>query len=138
MRARFDVHLIALLSVAAGASVACSTLLGLGDFSVQSDAGGMDSAHDEDVDLGTANATANDSAIAIREASVTASADGDCDGDPRVRCYPCAATTQIQFLNACTSGTCVAFDDTQRLRNLLPDGALPPLPIVTANDGGAQ
>lgn len=137
MRARFDVHVLVLLSAAAGASAACSTLLGLGDFSVQSDAGGgRDSAEDEDVE-GTMSAAANDEAVAIREASVAASADGDCDVDPRVRCYPCAATTQVQFLNACTSGTCVAFDDT-RLTNLLPDGALPPLPVAVTNDGGAQ
>ncbi len=137
MRARFDVHVLVLLSAAAGASVACSTLLGLGEFSVQSDASGQDSAPYTDVDAHRGSPTVSDGAVVTRETSVAASADGDCDVDPRVGCYPCAATTQVQFLNACTSARCVAFDDT-RLTNLLPDGALPPLPIVTASDGGAQ
>jgi hypothetical protein len=53
---------------------------------------------------------------------------GACVVDPAVGCYPCAPTTSEQVTNACTSSTCVPFDDTTRLTKLLPGGSLPPLP----------
>jgi hypothetical protein len=52
----------------------------------------------------------------------------NCSVDLTTQCYPCAPTTPRQFLGACTSATCVPFDDTVRLTRMLPDGALPPLP----------
>ena len=51
-----------------------------------------------------------------------------CAVDPARGCYPCAPTTSEQLTNACTSATCVPFDDTTRLTKLLPGGSLPPLP----------
>ena len=62
--------------------------------------------------------------------------DAHCGVDPTVECYACTPTTTDQFLNACTTAACVPFDDTARLANLLPDGALPPLPSGGAGDGG--
>ena len=53
---------------------------------------------------------------------------GACVADPALSCYPCPPTTPEQLTNACTSATCVPFDDTTRLTNLFPGGSLPPLP----------
>jgi hypothetical protein len=43
-------------------------------------------------------------------------------------CYACAPTTDIDFLNGCTDGRCVPFDNKKRLTNLTPEGTLRPLP----------
>jgi hypothetical protein len=135
MLVRHDVQVILWLLAAASALFGCSTLLGLGDYSVTSDEGGA-AAPDAIASEGAVNTYANDGAVTVHEASVVAPEAGVCNLDPRSHCYPCAPTTQVQFLNACTSGTCVAFDDSQRLANLLPDGALPPLPTASTNDAG--
>lgn len=57
-------------------------------------------------------------------------------------CFSCAPSGTIEFLNACTNSECSPFDN-RILRHLLPDGALPPLPILdgglvppAAHDGG--
>lgn len=42
-------------------------------------------------------------------------------------CFQCTPTTDEDFLNACTDGTCVAFDNAARLP-LYNGGNLPPLP----------
>jgi hypothetical protein len=51
-----------------------------------------------------------------------------CVVDPVRGCYPCAPTTSEEVVNACTSSTCVPFDDATRLTKLSPGGGLPPLP----------
>jgi hypothetical protein len=43
-------------------------------------------------------------------------------------CYPCAPTIDPQFLNSCTNGQCVPFDDKTRVPRANPDGSLPPVP----------
>jgi len=43
-------------------------------------------------------------------------------------CRPCPAGAAGGFANACSDVTCVSFDNHARLRNLLPDGGLKPLP----------
>jgi hypothetical protein len=135
MRVRFDLQVILWLLAAAGALFGCSTLLGLGDYAVTSDEGGA-AASDATANEGAVDTDAHDGTVTVHEASVVAPEAAVCNLDPKSHCYRCAPTTQVQFLNACTSGTCVAFDDSQRLANLLPDGALPPLPTLSTNDAG--
>jgi hypothetical protein len=43
-------------------------------------------------------------------------------------CYACAPASDQQFRNACTNAECKPFDNSTRLKNLLPDGGLTPLP----------
>ena len=69
-----------MLSAAAAASVACSTLLGLGDYSVQTD-GGPVSAGEDASDEAAVNPGTMDGGGAIQEASVDAPARGSCDVD---------------------------------------------------------
>lgn len=64
-----------------------------------------------------------------------AAVDASCEGDSSGPCYACTPVTTLQFLNACTSATCVPFNDVGRLTNLLPDGSLPPLPPVPEGGG---
>ena len=56
---------------------------------------------------------------------------GTCNNDTTQNCYSCTPTNSEQLANACTSATCVPFDDATRLTKLTADGGLPPLP--TAN-----
>jgi hypothetical protein len=56
--------------------------------------------------------------------------------DAGTGCYACTPTTSTQIQNACTTATCVPFDDSVRLAHLLADGALPPLPPVSVDAGG--
>jgi hypothetical protein len=120
---------------AGGALSACTTLLGLGDYAVR--LGGADATSDVAVEGASAGGPDALADAASPEATQEATHDAVvCDGDLTKQCYPCAPATQPQFLNACTSASCVAFDDTKRLNNLLPDGALPPLP--SRGDGGAE
>jgi hypothetical protein len=58
--------------------------------------------------------------------------------DGGLACFACAPTTTPQFENACTSATCVPFDDATRLANLTADGGLPPLPPPPLPEGGDQ
>jgi hypothetical protein len=89
-----------------GGALACNAILGLGDYAV-GDGGAI---------------TAGDGAT------------GDCSADfDAGQCYPCAATNNDQLLNACTSSSCVPFDDTTRVPNF--DGSLPVIPDPTP-DGG--
>ncbi len=110
------------LGIVAGAALgACSTVLGLQDYAVgpvARDAG--DAGPDATVDAAT-------DALPDAGAHVEDGATG-CDGGDS-SCYFCAPSTPSQLLNACTSAECVPFDDTTRLTHLLPDGALPPLPL---------
>lgn len=129
MRASLDVNVIVLLSAAASATSACNTLLGLSDYAVTPDSGPV-GAEDASAVVRGSTPSGHDAAITgPRDASISAPTDANCDVDLKTRCYPCAPATQPQFLNACTPGTCVPFDDGKRLTNLLPDGALPPLPV---------
>jgi hypothetical protein len=128
MRVSLDVNVIVLLAAAASATVACSTLLGLSDYAVTPDSGSV-GAEDASAAARASTPSEHEAATGMHDAAVGAPSDGNCDVDPRTQCYPCAPAMQVQFLNACTSGTCVAFDDTKRLANLLPDGALPALPM---------
>jgi hypothetical protein len=54
----------------------------------------------------------------VVDSAVCATTDGGC--------YKCAPTTNLEFLNQCTTSTCSPFNDFQRLPNY--DGGLPPLP----------
>jgi hypothetical protein len=54
----------------------------------------------------------------------------DCNVDLTLTCFPCTPTNSQQIANACTSATCVPFDDATRLTNLTADGGLPPLPAA--------
>ncbi len=134
----------------AGGSVACNAILGLGNYVVGSTSdAGADSGIPGD---GQASDQPDSSVTSPDDASVPpdgtlatdAASDGpassdapNCDADPLtftdpMQCYACTPTTSAQFANACTNSTCVPFDDT-RLTNLLPDGALPPVPPKDAS-----
>ncbi|HVW24868.1 MAG TPA: hypothetical protein VHC69_05830 [Polyangiaceae bacterium] len=56
--------------------------------------------------------------------------DAGCGAGSAGQCYRCTPTTPAQIVNACTTSTCVPFDDATRLAHLLPDGGLPPLPAA--------
>jgi len=43
-------------------------------------------------------------------------------------CFQCAPTTDIEYANRCTEAQCKPFDNRARLKRLLPDGGLLPLP----------
>jgi hypothetical protein len=136
--------------IVACCAAACSTALGLSDYSFrtnESDGGALEAGTSIDGSAGAADATERDasagpdaSARADASPSVDAAADApadvaSCDVDLTLQCYPCAPTQTVQFLNACTTATCVPFDDGTRDTHLLPDGALPPLPV---NDAGLE
>lgn len=42
-------------------------------------------------------------------------------------CFPGTPTKDVEFLNACTSATCIKYDN-KKLKHLKSDGTLPPLP----------
>jgi hypothetical protein len=102
------------------ATSGCNDLIGLTGYTTRADA----SIPQEVVGLPA------DGDAAFAEASCDAGSLGPCDACPPV--------TNQQFLNACTSATCVPFDDIDRLTNLLPDGSLPPLPPIQADDSGDE
>jgi hypothetical protein len=132
-----------------GSVGACSTVLGLSDFEFRSDeseAGSPDAHRGPDArkspegsagfDVRSDHATKKgDAGAPDADASEDVSEDmTSCDVDLASQCYPCTPTLNAQFLNACTSATCVPFDDTTRVTHLLPDGALPPLPSSDAGN----
>jgi hypothetical protein len=82
-----------------------------------------------------ADASAPERETVVQADSGAAMAEASCGDDAAASCYPCTPVTNLQFLNACTSASCVPFDDVGRLANLLPDGSLPPLPALS-EDGG--
>jgi hypothetical protein len=87
----------------------CSAVLGLGDYSIGGpDSGNPDAANDAQGDGG---------------------GEASCDAGG---CYACTPTTTDQFLNSCSDGTCIPFDQGRITALLLPDGGLPQLPP----DGG--
>jgi hypothetical protein len=120
---RFGMRWRLAASIAAGVGVApgCSTVL---------DSGRYHAVAGADSDSGAAT---GGQASAFGDAATDGA---NCNVDLTAQCYPCTATTPVQLLNACTSASCVPFDDTTRLANLLPDGALPPLPLGGPGDGG--
>jgi len=59
----------------------------------------------------------------------------NCNVDLSTQCYPCAPSNDPQFLNACTGASCVSFD-SKRVTGLLPDGGLPPYPVLAPPDAG--
>jgi hypothetical protein len=65
---------------------------------------------------------------AAGEIDAAGAAGASCTDEAAGSCYSCSPKTPAQFLNACTSATCVPFDDHTRLTNLTSSGALPPLP----------
>jgi hypothetical protein len=146
LRPRTRLALAALLAIAA-ATVACNTILGLGDYVVgpPADAGAADAASPFDsagpADTQVGN-EADGSASPAPDASLAPDASDasdapNCSADPLTftdpsQCYGCTPTTSPQFANACTTSGCVPFDDT-RLTNLLLDGALPPVPLKDAS-----
>ena len=129
MRAAIRVRLMPAMFVGAVLS-ACTTVLGLGDYTIRS--GGADAASEANPEAAAATVD-----VAVEAGVPDASYDAiGCDADPTRPCYPCAPSTPAQLVNACTSVECVSFDDTTRLTHLLPDGGLPPLPPV--RDGGTE
>jgi hypothetical protein len=121
----------------AGSAAACSTALGLSDYSFRtnSDGGALDAGTSTDGSAQDAADAKGRDATAATEASASADAEADvidCDVDLTLECFPCAPTRTAQFLNACTTAMCVPFDDGTRVTHLLPDGALPPLPVSDA------
>jgi hypothetical protein len=136
MQARAKRRTALLLPAVIGSfAAACSTVLDLDGYAVKP----VDASSPR-TDT-TADASSSSSPGGRDGASDALDGGASCDADPTVACYPCTPTTQVQFLNACTSATCVAFDDRTRLANLLPDGALPLLPALDSsgpNDGGGQ
>jgi hypothetical protein len=98
----------------------CGTVLGLDGYTTRG--GPSDGGH-----LGTPEQTNTDD---LADARAVDSA--NCDVDLTSTCYACAPSDTLQFFNACTTATCVPFDDLTRLTALLPDGAVPPLPPLDA------
>ncbi|MGA2451126.1 MAG: hypothetical protein ABTD50_20900 [Polyangiaceae bacterium] len=86
------------------------------DFSIDSGLGNADSGAD-------ANWNSDGSVVINSEP-----AEASCGSDAGTGCYACPPTTPNQIINACTSSTCVPFDDTNRLTNMPANGTLPPLP----------
>ena len=120
----------------AGVAAGCTTALGLSDYTfpaTEPEAGSADGSATSRPDQAAPPADASSAHAEAGEPHAVADAQ-TCDVDLTVQCYPCAPSSQAQFLNACTSATCVPFDAT-RLTHLLPDGGLPPLP-TRAVDGG--
>jgi hypothetical protein len=118
-------------------AAACTTALGLSDYvfrTTESEGGAQPAGARMEASGGSGEGETGTPARA--EASTDASGDvTNCDVDLGSQCYPCAPAGAIQFLNACTSATCVPFDDLTRVTRLLPDGALPPLPVQDAGEG---
>jgi hypothetical protein len=138
----------AALFVTAGVAAGCTTALGISDYTFHatepgSSDGSATSRSDQAAPPADAPSGHPEAGEPLADASRAhaeaggplAEADAEtCDVDLTVQCYPCAPSSQAQFLNACTSAACVPFDAT-RLTLLLPDGGLPPLP-TPAVDGG--
>ncbi len=100
---------MAITVAALGGALACNAILGLGDYTVND--GGASSNSD--------------------------GASSDCGADfDAGQCYPCAATTNDQLLNACTSSNCVPFDDTTRIPNFDPNYATTLTILPNPPDGG--
>jgi hypothetical protein len=120
----------------AGVAAGCTTALGLSDYTfpaTEPEAGSSDDSATSRPDQAAPSPDASSPHDEAGEPHAVADAQ-TCNVDLTVQCYPCAPSSQAQFLNACTSATCVSFDAT-RLTHLLPDGGLPPLP-TPAVDGG--
>jgi hypothetical protein len=111
--------------------------LGIGEYAVVLDAGGSIGREDGSQAVIADAADESDAAERAADAATDARSDAGCNVGAGAGCYPCAPTTPAQFLSACTSATCVPFDDMQRLTKLSADGALPPLPPILTDDSGA-
>jgi hypothetical protein len=120
-------------------AAACTTALGLSDYvfrTTESEGGAQQEGARIEAEASGGSDEGETRIPASAEAGIDASGDvTNCDVDLATQCYPCAPTGAIQFLNACTSATCVPFDDGTRVTGLLPDGALPPLPVQDAGQG---
>ena len=118
-RARRSISFFALL---ASAALGCNAIFGLGDYRVDDGDAAIDSAVD----------TASEAGEAAPSCSMYDAAGG--------QCFPCTPTLDPEFLNACTGAQCVPFDDTTRVRGVLADGGLPPVPdrMVPPTDGGVD
>ena len=122
------------MAAAALAPASCTTILGLSDYAVHPvrDAGPDVVVDAAEIDVRSpVDASAMDVADALDASTDVVS----CDIDPAVQCFPCMPSAPLEFLNGCTAATCVPFDDSTRLANLLSDGGLPPLPPF---DGGGD
>lgn len=144
---RRPVRVAAFLLLAGWSAVACNEVLGLSDYVFSSPDASSDVSPDSspDASLDASPDVFPDASPGVPEAAIddarnaadASGALGDatgCDVALASQCYPCAPTLTVQFLNACTSATCVPFDDSTRVTHLLADGALPPLPA--GNDAG--
>src|SRR5579872_1909651 len=131
MRSRTRLRLA--VGAAAGlAPASCTAILGLGDYAVHPV---RDAGQDVAVDAAEIDARSpvDASPKDVADAPDISTDVISCDVDLTVQCFPCAPRAPLEFLNGCTAATCVPFDDSTRLANLLPDGGLPPLPPF---DGG--
>jgi hypothetical protein len=124
----------------ASSAASCGTTLNLPDYSFRpdnSDSATSDSGASDVAAPATLEDAESPSEASIgREGASDAPADTvadatNCNVDLASQCYPCTPVAPAQLVNACTSSTCVPFDDSTRVTHLLPDGALPPLPPNT-------
>ena len=74
-------------------AVGCSTVLGLGEYTIDRDAGGAG------------------------DGPTPGGEDAGCDVDLSVQCYPCTPDEPIEFLNTCVEGACVKFDSERLSRS---------------------
>jgi hypothetical protein len=98
----------AIAAAALGGALACNAILGLGDYAV-----------------GDGGTTSGDG----QTSDCNVSTDGG-------QCYPCTPTTNDQLQNACTTSTCVPFDDTTRIPNFDPNYASTLTIVSNPPDGG--
>jgi hypothetical protein len=104
-------HSMLLVLGCAAIGAGCNSILGLGDYKVSPDAGGIVPQGDS----------------------------GSCAWDlDSGQCYPCAPQKDPEFLNSCTSSQCVPFDDTLRVPKANPDGSLPVVPDRPPDDAGTE
>lgn len=62
----------------------------------------------------------------VDDAAVEPDASPDCIGDEG--CFKCEPTKLVEFLNRCTDGQCVPFDNAARVPLYEPGKPLPPVP----------
>jgi hypothetical protein len=121
-------RLLALSACGLLAVAGCNAALGLSDYVVRGEDSGTDSSVPD---------VASDTAAVDTGTSDGPSVETGCDGSigkAPTDCYGCSPQTNEQYLNACSSSSCVPFDDTKRLLNW-DGGGLPPVPDLP--EGGA-
>jgi hypothetical protein len=118
LRSRAILLFLAVIGTAA-IGFGCSAILSLGDYEVGTNDASIPSE-------------AGDAGDAGGDADICANPDASATFDFTKACWPCAADETAEYLNACTGGDCVQFDQQRIQTLLLADGGLPPIPV----DGG--